>query len=106
MRPVLFVVLVMICGMAAAQPSFGVGMGSGDCQSVVRQIINDWFDVHGIMSSDSSLKRPSASDFRCVSPTSVNGSFPQHAGAAGLSCYKVQQGGVCCDPQLKACAAL
>jgi hypothetical protein len=108
MRQLLFALMMMLLsGAAAAQPSFGVGVGSGeDCQDVARQIVHDWFEVRDIMTSDSSLKRPSAGQFQCVSPAALEHATPRRAGGSGLRCYSVQRVGVCCDAQLRACAAL
>lgn len=106
MRQLLFAVWVLLSGSADAQPSIGIGVGGGDCQDVARQIVHDWFDVRDIISVDSSLKRPSASQLQCVDPAYVQGAMGRRAGASGLRCYSVQQVGVCCDAQLRSCAAL
>ena len=107
MRQTLLALLVVLAGSATAQPTIGIGVGSGgDCQSVVRQITRDWFDVRDVMTGEASLKRPPASAFRCVSPAYMQGSMPRRAGTSDLRCYAMQGAGVCCDASMQSCATL
>src|SRR5262245_57241956 len=108
MRPLLVAILIVSAGFAGAQPPAGIvfGGGGGDCSDVARQIVSSWFDTRDFMTSDSSVKRPMASQLHCVSPAEVQTLNPHRAGASGLLCYRVQQSGVCCDGQLRACAEL
>jgi hypothetical protein len=105
-RQSMFALLIVLAGTAAAQPTIGIGVGGGDCQSVIRQITKDWFDVRDIMTSDSSLRRPPTSEFRCVSPGYMQGAMPRRAGTIELRCYSSQGAGVCCDANMQSCAML
>lgn len=104
MRIISIALTILLASEVSAQPSFNVGTGSMGCQDVSRQIVRDWFDVKDVLGGDAGSFRPSAGDFRCVSPESVRDALPRHAGGSALKCYKVQGAGICCDAQMQECA--
>ncbi len=106
MRQLLLALFILLAGSASGQPTIGIGIGGGDCQGVIRQITQDWFSVRQIMSSDSGLKRPPTSQFRCISPAYMNGAMQRHVGTTQLRCYTLEQTGVCCDADMQFCATL
>ncbi len=107
MRTLFLAVLVLTAAPAAAQPTFGIGVGSGaDCQEVARQIMREWFDVKSAFTDEVGVRRPSTSEFRCVAPESVQGALPKRAISSSLRCFSMQGTGVCCDSQMMSCATL
>ena len=104
MRSTLIILAMLLAPYAAAQATFGGGVGSSGCQDVSRQILRNWFDVQDIMSAGNDSRRPSAKDLHCVSPAYVRDAIPRRAGASGLHCFDVQGKGICCDAQLQECA--
>ena len=106
MRIYLVALAVSVAIGASAQPTFSVGTGGGgggDCREVLRQIARDWFDVQGVFGGTKSEMHPDPDGFRCVSPDAVRDAMPRRT-VSQLKCFKIQGGGVCCDPQMQACA--
>ena len=107
MRKLLIASLMVLAGHAIAQPGFGVGVDSGtSCHEVARQILHDWIDVKDLMGAQQSTKRPSASEFRCISPSSLQGAMPKRLGGTNLRCYSLGGTGACCDAEMQSCATL
>lgn len=108
MRAFLIVSCVLLSGNALAQPTFGVSVGGsvGDCREVARQITRDWFEVKDVIGAGHDLKRPTASDFRCVAPESLQSAMPRRLAGSSLRCYSKSGLVACCDPNMQACATL
>ena len=112
MRVLTVVAVLFIALSASAQPgaqsgpSFGVQMGGGICNDVIRTMRDEWFDVKRLLTTERGVRKPRERDFSCVHPGYARTAMPKHVPSQMLQCFEEQGFVFCCDRSMRQCATL